>query len=73
MKTFALVFLAVATPATTFGQAAIVGAVSDSSGAALAGATVVASSSERVPGGPWLQPLAILTPRVFKITAEVGL
>jgi hypothetical protein len=26
-----------------------------------------------VPGGPWLQPLTILTPRFFKITAEIGL
>ena len=24
-----------------------------------------------VPGGPWLQPLTILTPRVFKFTAEI--
>jgi hypothetical protein len=23
-----------------------------------------------VPGGPWLQPLSILTPRFFKVTAE---
>jgi L-alanine-DL-glutamate epimerase-like enolase superfamily enzyme len=26
-----------------------------------------------VPGGPWLQPLTILTPRFFKITAELDL
>ena len=26
-----------------------------------------------VPGGPWLQPLTILTPRFFKITAEIEL
>lgn len=26
-----------------------------------------------VPGGPWLQPLTILTPRFFKITAEIHL
>ena len=26
-----------------------------------------------VPGGPWLQPLTILTPRFFKITAEIDL
>ena len=26
-----------------------------------------------VPGGPWLQPLTVLTPRLFKITAEVDL
>ena len=24
-----------------------------------------------VPGGTWLQPIAILTPRFFKITAEI--
>ncbi len=24
-----------------------------------------------VPGGPWLQPLTILTPRFFKLTAEI--
>ena len=24
-----------------------------------------------VPGGPWLQPLTVLTPRLFKITAAL--
>ena len=26
-----------------------------------------------VPGGTWLQPLTVLTPRFFKITAEIEL
>jgi hypothetical protein len=48
MKTFALLFLIVTTPAATFGQAAIAGAVSDSSGAPLAAAVVEASSPELI-------------------------
>jgi hypothetical protein len=32
---------------------------------------VLAYNSTFVPGGPWLQPLTILTPRFLKITAEV--
>ena len=33
---------------------------------------VLAYNSAFVPGGTWLQPMTILTPRVFKITAEVN-
>ena len=34
---------------------------------------VVTDNTIFVPGGPWLQPLTILTPRFFKITAEIEL
>jgi hypothetical protein len=33
---------------------------------------VLAYNSAFVPGGTWLQPMTILTPRVFKVTAEVN-
>ena len=32
---------------------------------------VLAYNSSFVPGGTWLQPLAVLTPRLFKLTAQV--
>jgi hypothetical protein len=32
---------------------------------------VLAYNSTFVPGGTWLQPLTILTPRLFKLTAQV--
>ena len=32
---------------------------------------VLTYNNSFVPGGPWLQPLTLLTPRLFKITAEV--
>ena len=37
---------------------------------ALNSSAVLAYNSAFVPGGTWLQPLTILTPRFFKITAE---
>jgi hypothetical protein len=35
--------------------------------------TVLTYNNIFVPGGPWLQPLTILTPRFFKITVEIEL
>jgi hypothetical protein len=32
---------------------------------------VLAYDDTFVPGGPWLRPLTVLTPRVFKITAAL--
>jgi hypothetical protein len=32
---------------------------------------VLAYNSAFVPGGTWLQPLTVLTPRFFKLTAQV--
>jgi hypothetical protein len=37
---------------------------------ALNSSAVLAYNSAFVPNGTWLQPLTILTPRLFKITAE---
>ena len=34
---------------------------------------VLTYNNTYVPGGLWLQPLTILTPRFFRITAEIGL
>jgi hypothetical protein len=33
--------------------------------------SVLTYNNTFVPGGPWLQPLSVLTPRSFKITAEI--
>jgi hypothetical protein len=33
--------------------------------------TVLTYNNTFVPGGPWLQPLTVLTPRLFRISAEV--
>jgi len=33
--------------------------------------TVLTYNNTFVPGGPWLQPLMVLTPRLFKITAAL--
>jgi hypothetical protein len=33
--------------------------------------TVLAYNNTFVPGGPWLQPMMVLTPRLFRISAEV--
>src|SRR5262249_42621270 len=38
---------------------------------ALNSSAVLTYNNAFVPGGTWLQPIAILTPRFFKITAEV--
>lgn len=38
---------------------------------ALNSSAVLAASSMFVPNGPWLQPMAILTPRFVKLTADV--
>jgi hypothetical protein len=38
---------------------------------ALNASTVLAYNPAYVPGGTWLQPLSILTPRGFRITAEM--
>ena len=38
---------------------------------ALNSSAVLTYNNTFVPGGPWLQPLTILTPRVFKLTAEI--
>jgi hypothetical protein len=38
---------------------------------ALNSSAVLTQDSTFVPGGPWLQPLSILTPRFLKITAEL--
>ena len=40
---------------------------------ALNSSAVLTYNNTFVPGGTWLQPLAILTPRFFKITAEIDL
>ena len=40
---------------------------------ALNSSAVLTYDNTFVPGGPWLQPLTILTPRFFKITAEIRL
>jgi hypothetical protein len=32
---------------------------------------VLAYDSTFVPGSTWLQPLAVLTPRFFKLTAQI--
>jgi hypothetical protein len=32
---------------------------------------VLTQDSTFIPGGPWLQPLSILSPRFLKITAEI--
>ena len=32
---------------------------------------VLSYNSSFVPGGTWLQPLTVLTPRFFKLTAQV--
>jgi hypothetical protein len=37
----------------------------------LNGNVVVTYNNTFVPGGPWLQPLAVLTPRLLKVTAEL--
>jgi hypothetical protein len=34
---------------------------------------VLTYNNSYVPNGPWLQPLTILTPRFFKVTAEIDL
>jgi len=33
--------------------------------------TVLTYNNTFVPGGPWLQPLTVLTPRLFRISAEI--
>ena len=38
---------------------------------ALNSSAVLTYNNAFVPGGPWLQPLTILTPRFFKVTAEL--
>ena len=38
---------------------------------ALNSSAVLTYNNTFVPGGPWLQPLTILTPRFLKITAEI--
>jgi len=38
---------------------------------ALNSSAVLTYDSTFVPGGAWLQPLAILTPRFFKLTAQI--
>jgi len=38
---------------------------------ALNSSAVLTYNNAFVPGGPWLQPLTILTPRMFRISAEV--
>jgi len=38
---------------------------------ALNSSAVLAYNSSFVPGGTWLQPLSVLTPRMFKLTAQV--
>ena len=40
---------------------------------ALNSSAVLTYNSTFVPGGTWLQPLTILTPRFFKLTAEIDL
>jgi hypothetical protein len=40
---------------------------------ALNSSAVLAYNNAFVPGGPWLQPMGILTPRFFKISAEIDL
>jgi len=40
---------------------------------ALNSSAVLTSDNTFVPGGAWLQPLTVLTPRFFKITAEIRL
>ena len=86
MRALLLAVSLVVVPTAVLAQAAIAGVVLDSSGAAVAGVVVEASSPElieklrttitnesgRYPG-TWLQPLTILTPRFFKITAEIEL
>jgi hypothetical protein len=37
---------------------------------ALNSSAVLSYNNAFIPGGPWLQPLAIVTPRFFKLTAE---
>jgi hypothetical protein len=39
---------------------------------ALNSSAVLTYNSAFVPGGTWLQPLTILTPRSIKITGEIG-
>ena len=38
---------------------------------ALNSSAVLTYNTAFVPGGPWLQPLTIVTPRFFRITAEI--
>jgi hypothetical protein len=38
---------------------------------ALNSSAVLSYNSAFVPGGPWLQPLTILTPRFHQVTAEI--
>jgi hypothetical protein len=40
---------------------------------ALNSSAVLSFDSTFVPGGPWLQPTSILTPRFLRITAELDL
>jgi len=40
---------------------------------ALNSSAVLTYNNSYVPNGPWLQPLSILTPRFFKLTAEIDL
>ena len=40
---------------------------------ALNSSAVLTYNNTYVPNGPWLQPLSILTPRFFKLTAEIDL
>ena len=39
---------------------------------ALNSSAVLTYNNAFVPGGTWLQPLTILTPRFFRLTAEIG-
>ena len=38
---------------------------------ALNSSAILTYNNTFVPGGTWLQPLAVLTPRLFKLTAAV--
>jgi hypothetical protein len=61
MKQWALLVCLVGVPATVLTQATITGTVIDSSGSAIPGVEVEV-----------LQPMTILTPRVFRITAAIN-
>jgi len=65
MRAFVLAVSIVGTPTAVLAQAAIPGTLLDSSGAAVAEVIVKATSPE--------QPFTILTPGLFKITAEIDL
>ena len=74
MRALLLAVSLVVIPTAVLAQAAIAGVVLDSSGAAVAGVVVEASSPELIEKlRTTISDESVLTPRFFKITAEIEL